>query len=247
LVCIYLVYSLSWTWQHSVTMVNHLQVNDSNANDVIAKQMTVHLENIALNDTRQIILSLQNVTVLEIEGCEKTEVIFCASVVECLPYLHTLAIFRCNELKQIIGEDAKNQRKPFFPRLKALLITQYNKLKCVFPISTSKMLPKLEVMVIIEACMLEEVFGGDSDKRAENPNMKTAVFVELPSLCQEIEFLTVKDCLVKNCPKLSLSSSLQSFLDILNSIAGTLYEIFCTLGIGFALVLRNNITFLKKL
>jgi len=31
--------------------------------------------------------------------------------------------------------------------------------------------------------MLEEVFGGDSDQRAEIPNLKTAVFVQLPSLC----------------------------------------------------------------
>jgi len=222
-------------------MVNHLQVNDSNANDVIAKQMTV-----LLKDTPQIIFTLQNVTELQIEGCEKTEVIFCGSVLECLPYLHTLVISRCNELKQIIGEDAKNQREPFFPRLKALLITQCNKLKCVFPISNSKMLPKLEALVIIEACMLEQVFQGDSDERAGIPNMKTAVFVELPSLCQEIEFLTVKDCLVKNCPKLSLSSSLQSFHDILNSIEGTIYDIFCTVRIGFALVLRNNITCLKN-
>jgi len=59
--------------------------------------MTVHLIKIALNDTPQISFTLQNVTKLEIEGCEKTEVIFCASVMECLPYLHTLAIFRCNE------------------------------------------------------------------------------------------------------------------------------------------------------
>ena len=215
---------------HFVTMVNHLQVNDhSNANDVIAKEMTVQLKKIALMDTPQMIFTLQNVTVLLIEGCEKTEVIFSASVLECLPYLHTLAISRCNEIKQIIGEDAKNQRKPFFPRLKVLVITQCNKLKYVFPISTSKMLPKLEVVVIIEACMLEEVFQRDSDQTAEIPNIKTAVFVELPSLCQESEFLTVKDCLVKNCPKLSLSSSLQSFQDILNSLQGTIYDIFYTL------------------
>jgi len=225
-----------------VTVVNHLQVNDSNANDVIAKEMTVFLKNIALKDRPQIIFTLQNVTELLIKGCEKTEVIFCASVLECLPYLHTLAISRCNELKQIIGEDAKNQRKPFFPRLEVLVITQCNKLKCVFPISTSKVLPKLQVLAIIEARMLEEVFGGDRDQRAEIPNLKTAVFVQLPSLGQEIEFLTVKDCLVKNCPKLSSSSSLQSFRDIFNSIEGTIYYIFCTLRISFALVLRNNIT-----
>nr|XP_007134147.1 hypothetical protein PHAVU_010G023200g [Phaseolus vulgaris]ESW06141.1 hypothetical protein PHAVU_010G023200g [Phaseolus vulgaris] len=199
-------------------------VNDSSANDVIGHQMTVHWKNIALNYMPQthvdskIFFTLQNVTVLVIEECKKIEVIFCASMLECLPYMHTLAIFRCNELKQIIGEDTKNQTKSFFPRLKALVIVGCNKLKCVFPISTSKMLSELEVLVIIKACMLEELFQGDSDLRAEIPNMKILVFVELPRLCQEIEFFTVKDCWVKNCPKLSLSSSLESLEDIINSI-----------------------------
>jgi len=209
-------------------MVNHLQVNESNANDVIAKEMTVQLYNIAWNDTPQISFTLQNVTMLIIERCEKTEVIFCGSMLECLPHLHTLAISRCNELRKIIGEDAKNQRKPFFPRLKALVITKCSKLKCVFPISRSKMLPKLKVLVIIGACMLEEVFQGHSDQRAEIPNMKTVVFIQLPSLRQEIEFLTTKHCLVKNCPKLSMSSSLRSFQDTVKSFQGTIHHIFYT-------------------
>ncbi|XP_068479532.1 uncharacterized protein [Phaseolus vulgaris] len=199
-------------------------VNDSSANDVIGQEMTVNLEKNALNYMPQThvgsksFFTLQNVTVLSIEECKKIEVIFCASMLEGLPYMHKLAIFRCNELKQIISEDTKNQTKPFFPRLKVLVIVGCNKLKCVFPISTSKMLSELEVLVIVEACMLEQVFQGDTDQRAEIPNMKTLVFVELPRLCQEIEFFTVKDCCVKNCPKLSLSSSLQSFKDIINSI-----------------------------
>jgi len=218
-------------------------VNDSNENDVIGQTMDVSLKNIALNDTPQtpvsskIFFTLQNVTVLVIEDYGNAEVIFCASMLECLPYLHTLVISGCNELKQIIGEDTKNQTKPFFPKLKALFLEECNKLKCVFPISTSKMLPKLEVLIIINACMLEEIFQGNTDKKVEIPNLETAVFVELPSLCQETEFLTVKDCWVKNCPKLSLSSSLQSFQDIFNSIEGTIY----TLSI-FALVLCNNFT-----
>jgi len=217
---------------HFFAMVNHLQVNDSSANDVIGQEMTVNLEKNAFNYMPQThvgsksFFTLQNVTVLSIQECKKIEVIFCASMLECLPYMHTLAIFRCNELKQIIGEDTKNKTKPFFPRLKYLVIVGCNKLKCVFPISTSKMLSELEVLVIVEACMLEQVFQGDTDQRAEIPNMKTLVFVELPRLCQEIEFFTVKDCCVKNCPKLSLSSSLQSFQDIINSVTGTTYDTF---------------------
>ncbi|XP_022642071.1 uncharacterized protein LOC106773418 [Vigna radiata var. radiata] len=64
----------------------------------------------------------------------------------------------------------------------------------------------LEALLIMEASMLEEVFEGNSDEKVEIPNLKTAGFVELPSLRQKIEFLTVKHCLVRNCPKLYFSS-----------------------------------------
>ncbi|KAG2380945.1 uncharacterized protein HKW66_Vig0203180 [Vigna angularis] len=103
-------------------------VNEPNANDVIAQNMSVELKN--LNDTSKILFTLQNVTVLRIE--------------------------------------------------KALLI--------------------------MEASMLEEVFEGNSDEKVEIPNLKTAGFVELPSLRQKIEFLTVKHGLVRNCPKPYISS-----------------------------------------
>lgn len=205
--------------------MNELQVNESNANDVIAQDMTVTLRNIGIDVRYNIFFTLQNVTKLMIKGYEKAKVLFCASMLECFPYLHTLAISGCNELEQIIGEDTKNQRKPFFPRLKLLAINECNKLKCIFPISTSKILPNLEVLIIVKACMLEEVFKRNSDEKVEIiPNLKTAVFVELPSLRQEIEFLTVKHCFMKNCPKLSLSSSLQSPHDFRTSIAGTIYD-----------------------
>lgn len=208
---------------HFVTLVNDLQVNESNANDVIAQKMKVSLYNI--NDVgSNFFFTLQNVTQLRIEGCEKPKVLFYASMLECLPYLHTLAIIRCNELEQMIGEDTKNQRKPFFPRLKVLFIKECNKLKCIFPISTSKILPNLVVVIIVKACMVEEVFKENSDEKVETPNLKVAIFIDLPSLRQEIEFLTVKHCFVRNCPKLSLSSSLQSFDDFVSSIEGTTYH-----------------------
>ncbi|XP_027908216.1 uncharacterized protein LOC114167346 isoform X3 [Vigna unguiculata] len=197
-------------------------VNESNANDVIPQDMSLTLTNIGIDVSSNIFVTLQNFTELTIEGYVKAKVLFCASMLECFPYLHTLVISGCNELEQIIGEDTKNQRKPFFPRLKLLAINKCNKLKCIFPISTSKMLPNLEVLIIIQACMLEEVFKGNSDEKVEIPNLKIAVFAELPSLRQEIQFLTVKHCIVKNCPKLSLSSSLQSSHDFRTSIAGSL-------------------------
>ncbi|KOM58373.1 hypothetical protein LR48_Vigan11g140700 [Vigna angularis] len=232
-------------------------VNDSNANDVIAQEMSVILTKVAFNNTPQmpvgsnIFVTLQNVTELLIDKCEKVEVLFCASMLECLPYLHAITIFGCNELKQIIGEDTKNHRKPFFPRLKALVIEECNKLKSVFPISISKTLPKLEVLVIVKASMLEEVFEGNSDEKVEIPNLKTAVFAELPSLRQKIEFLTVKHSWVKNGPKFSFSSSLPSIGDILASAKGyfkedrdiskRLIDILCGLYLGGEIGSRESV------
>ncbi|WVZ17769.1 hypothetical protein V8G54_010751 [Vigna mungo] len=199
-------YKFGWEHEAFSDYGEHLQVNEPNANDVIAQEMSVKLENLSLNDTSKILFTLQNVTELRITRCEKVEVLFCASMLECLPYLGALNIYRCNELKRIIGEDAKNQRKPFFPRLKALIIRECNKLKCIFPISTSEMVPMLEALLIMEASLLEEVFEGNSDEKVKIQNLKTAGFVELPSLHQKIEFFTVKHCLVRNCPKLCISS-----------------------------------------
>ncbi|QCE04935.1 disease resistance protein RPS2 [Vigna unguiculata] len=219
--CVYLIFLKHDTF--FFTVVNELQVNESNANDVIPQDMSVTLTNIGIDVSSNIFFTLQNVTELTIEEYVKAKVLFCASMLECFPYLRTLAISGCNELEQIIGEDTKNQRKPFFPRLKLLVLKECNKLKCIFPISTSEILPNLEVLIIVQACMLEEVFKRNSDEKVEIiPNLKTAVFVELPSLRQEIEFLTVKHCFMKNCPKLSLSSSLQSSDEILSSIQGSL-------------------------
>ncbi|BAT97079.1 hypothetical protein VIGAN_09043100 [Vigna angularis var. angularis] len=191
--------------------------------------MNVKLENLSLNDTSKILFTLQNVTELHILSCEKVEVLFCASALECLPYLGALNIYRCNELKQIIGEDAKNHRKPFFPRLKALIIRECNKLKCIFPVPTSKMVPMLEALLIMEASMLEEVFEGNCYEKVGIPNLKTAGFVELPSLRQKIEFLTQKQFLVRNCPKPYIPSfpqDLKHFSYSMTDFQGTSNSVF---------------------
>ncbi|TKY68615.1 disease resistance protein [Spatholobus suberectus] len=196
-------------------------IHDSKVNDVIRQEMAVTFQ---LSDMHQmtclfvvpnIYYTLKNVTVLRITNCERMEVIFSASMLRCLPQLHILDISGCNGLKQIIEEDTRNQRMSYFlspqtlfPMLKVLVIEECNNLKCVFPISTSKIFSKLEFLVIKKACMLEEVFKCESDQKVEISNLKIAVFVELPSLFQEIEFQTVKDRLVQNCPKLSLTSTL---------------------------------------
>ncbi|KAK7389359.1 hypothetical protein VNO78_24307 [Psophocarpus tetragonolobus] len=110
-------------------------------------------------------------------------------------------------------------------------LEECNNLKCVFPVFTSIILPKLEILIVGKASMLEEVFKCGSDKKVEIPNLKVAAFVELPSLCKDIDdFHAVKDRLVLNCPKLSLTSTLtpERMEEIIDGIEGTDQASVCT-------------------
>ncbi|MCH92457.1 CC-NBS-LRR resistance protein, partial [Trifolium medium] len=74
-----------------------------------------------------------------------------------------------------------------------------------------KELPELKVMMIGEADELEEIFksvGDDDQKKAEIPNLKVVVFVNLPSLChvKGIQFQAVENRYIQNCKELSLTS-----------------------------------------
>ncbi|KAK7390568.1 hypothetical protein VNO78_25877 [Psophocarpus tetragonolobus] len=184
----------------------HQSLSSVHASSVIEQELNVDLMKIQLIGP-EIFFTLQNISELTIGKCKKVKVIFSTAKLECLPQLHTLSIFECNELKHVIDEDIRNQRLSFFPRLKVLVITECKNLQCVFPMSTGKMVPELELLVIKEASKLEEVFGCESDQKVEIPNLKIVKFITLPNLCKGIGFETVNDCLVENCPKLSLTST----------------------------------------
>ncbi|GAU18662.1 hypothetical protein TSUD_124950 [Trifolium subterraneum] len=120
--------------------------------------------------------------------------------------LSHLIIQDCNELKHIIEEeddDIENamSSKTCFPVLKILVVSNCNKLK---------KLPELKAMLIWDAYELEEIFKtvGDDDHKVEIPNLKVVAFVNLPNLChvQGIQFQGVRNRLVQNCKKLSLTS-----------------------------------------
>ncbi|KAK7389415.1 hypothetical protein VNO78_24436 [Psophocarpus tetragonolobus] len=208
---------------HSLPLVHHSQVND-----VIGQQMIVRL--VYFSNKRSMpqmpCLSIQHITTLVIRDCAKMKVVFSASnsMLRCLPQLQILHIIRCKELEQIIDEDTcMNQRTSLLPSLKLLWIQQCNNLKCVL-FSTSKILPNLDFFIVEQASMLEEVFKCGSHKKVEIPNLKVVAFVGLPSLCQDVdEFHTVKDCLVLNCPKFPLTSTLtpERMEEIINGIEGT--------------------------
>lgn len=168
---------------------------------------------------------LQNLETITIVQCEKLETIFSASVLRCLPKLLSLQIQECKELKKIIEDDDVEDihqemyskslsPKTCFPNLVVLGVDNCIKLKCVFPVSFCKELPELKILHIERAPELEEIFGGEGDQKVEIPKLNFVVFIDLPSLCQQrIQFQTIKH-LVRNCPKLSLSPTLLTGLDL---------------------------------
>ena len=165
--------------------------------------------------------TFQNLKTLEIYGCEKVEVIFPASVLRCLPELERLEITECQELKQIIEEDAENQRlsnfvspQPCFPKLAALVVNNCHNLKRLFSVFTSNDLLNLELLIIWGASVLEELIVCEQRQvdemgnvRVKLPKLKLLVLTYLSSLCQGIELPNLTLRVIHDCPKLSLTSS----------------------------------------
>lgn len=176
--------------------------------------------------------ALQNLTEIGIVRCDILKVVFSTSVLRCLSQLKLLRLVQCTLLKHIIqdDDDTENQNlssRTCFPNLKTLIVIKCNNLKYVFPVSICKELPKLENLVIKEAYGLEQIFKIDGDQKVEIPNIYFVAFVNLPSLfhTQGILFQTVKNRLVHNCKKLSLTSaSTHSVIALINCLPmGTHY------------------------
>ncbi|PNX98070.1 putative NBS-LRR resistance protein, partial [Trifolium pratense] len=208
-----------------------LNVSKSNVESILCLseesewQINLGLQNIILHNLPMMIylfmgpknaFALKNLKSITISQCEKLEIVFSTSILRCLSQLSHLRIQECNELKHIIeddDDDIENQgmSKTYFPVLKTLAVAMCNKLKSVFPISMKKELPpELKVMMIGEAHELKEIFksvGGDNQK-VEIPNLKSVVFVNLPSLChvQGIQFQAVENHYIQNCKELSPTS-----------------------------------------
>ncbi|CAK8566068.1 unnamed protein product [Lathyrus sativus] len=163
-------------------------------------------------------LSLNYLSWIKIERCEKLEFVFSTSILRCLPQLIFLKIEECKELKHLIEDDLENEKSitfrsanTYFPKLEILTVGNCNKLKCVFQTSVCKELPKLKILMIREAYELQDIFKTEGDdQKLEIPNLEVVSFINLPNLCyaQGNHFQAVKYRLVQNCHKLSLTSAL---------------------------------------
>ncbi|RYR45230.1 hypothetical protein Ahy_A07g031080 isoform C [Arachis hypogaea] len=193
-------------------------------------------------------VTLQNVTLLYILGCQKLKVIFSPCVLRSLPQLTILVVIQCRELEQIIEEDENYEvapnpesKKVSFSKLKLLLITHCNKLKHMFHLSASHEFPQLEYLIIKQNPCLEQVFReceqvvGDRNGRVVEallPELKHVILMQLPNLyniSQGIEFNNLDNLLVHNCPKLTLTSTTTAEEMLRNNVINffVLSELLC--------------------
>ena len=158
--------------------------------------------------------TFSNLKRLEIIGCAKLEVVFPKSVLRCLPELNLVKIRKCKELRQIIEKDVEDKTlssllspQPFFPNLEALYVGHCHKLKRFISGSTSNDLPNLHLLIINGASELQELVGCDKigNTKAKLPRLKLLIFMHLSNFDQEIELSNLKNSVVYECPKLSLT------------------------------------------
>jgi len=157
--------------------------------------------------------TLQHLKSLQIMECEKLEVIFPKSVLRCLPELNKLEVRECKELRQIIKEDLEDKKlsnplspQPCFPKLTTLIVEQCHKLKYLTSVSAPNDFPNLELLVISGSTELLQ-FNETGKSEVEFLELKVLIFIDLSKFFQETQFLNVKHRIVRNCPKLSLTTT----------------------------------------
>jgi len=159
--------------------------------------------------------TLQNLKLLYIWGCKKLKAIFSSAVARSLPQLKILVALQCDALEQIIEDDEEHENAIYFSKLKLILVTQCNNLKRLFYVSAPHEFPELEYLIINQDPNLEKVFECQKGVREDDvevslPQLKHVILMQLPNLnnfSQGIEFKTLTNLFVHNCPKLSLTST----------------------------------------
>lgn len=134
-------------------------------------------------------LSFEKLGYLKIEKCNKLRFILSESVMQSLPKLSKLEVLNCEELVQII--EGSLLSKICFPELREIIVRECKSLKCLF------------------GC----IQGDTKELKDVFPKLSTIQLVDLPSLdsvCQGIDnFEMVTNRVVSQCPKISLTSTMQ--------------------------------------
>ncbi|KAI4332277.1 hypothetical protein L6164_017200 [Bauhinia variegata] len=203
---------------------NSRKISEEQEKNVIWSVKWMYLKQLQYLNYVPTSVSLKNLICLRVSGCRKLKTVFCAGVIRsiCLPQLKYLYVENCEELKEIISNQAQegsstytsnaHSQQVYLPKLVYLWIWRCSKLKSVFSISFVKHLPELWHMEIIKCSQLEQVFccrsednGGVVMKVNVLPKLERLVLGGLPSLTHIIrdsnqlqfpalQHLTVEDC-----------------------------------------------------
>ncbi|XVF77645.1 hypothetical protein PTKIN_Ptkin14bG0063700 [Pterospermum kingtungense] len=132
------------------------------------------------------IVTLQNLSQLEVFRCNELSSIFSVLLARNLPQLSRLDVRECAKLKQIVSEDPNSsssmvRHKPeYFPNLEEICIMKCSNLRNLFPISVCR-LPKLKKLQVKGASELNEIFAHDTEAKMTNYE-KQKVVVALTAL-----------------------------------------------------------------
>ncbi|XP_057441928.1 uncharacterized protein LOC130733703 isoform X2 [Lotus japonicus] len=199
---------------------------------VNGQQVTSWLEDLKLANLPELmhiwmgvkhLVRLQHLHKVHIFNCPKLKFVFSSSVLRTLPLLKILVVEQCEELEQIIEDDEENDNVPnpqspkaCFSQLKFLLVTHCNNLKHLMYMSTPHhKFPELEYLILNQDSHLVQVFEaepGVKQGKVETlfPKLKHVMLTQLPNLnniCHGIEFQTLPNLLIHNCPRLSFTST----------------------------------------
>ncbi|KAI9103652.1 hypothetical protein K1719_023275 [Acacia pycnantha] len=164
---------------------------------------------------------------LTIRGYKQLKFIFSASTSRRLQKLRDLKVEDCEDLVSII-EDQENNKTPMaphqvlFPGLRTIKVRNCKSMEYLFSISSGE-LPRLLSVNIDNSPQLGEVFRwnhGEGQKLVMEdvfPKLYMIRLVNLPTLhtiCQGIDFQTLKFRRVRKCPAISLTSANESYQEL---------------------------------
>ncbi|KAK2652133.1 hypothetical protein Ddye_011989 [Dipteronia dyeriana] len=163
------------------------------------------------------LLSLQNLTTLELDNCHRLTHLFSSALTQNLLQLERIDIEDCGELEQIIVKDHTRDQGQLglFPNLSYISVKRCGKLKTLFNVTIARRgLKKLRNLYIQTAFQLEVLFGHKDeagmtgDREIVLPLLEVLTLRELASLVNfcpsdcHFRFPSLSHLWVTECPKI---------------------------------------------
>ncbi|XVF03996.1 hypothetical protein REPUB_Repub05bG0042300 [Reevesia pubescens] len=147
----------------------------SNLKKLILKELSK--PQVIWKDQMQIV-TLQNLTYLEVFKCTQLSSIFSLVLARNLPQLTYLKVQACENLEQIISWNQFSSssttvhfKSGCFPQLTQICIEDCNKLKTLFPVSLAR-LPKLKKFMVKDVSNLRQIFGHEDEEPSNVTDVK---------------------------------------------------------------------------